>query len=230
MTDNLPAVNPQVLGKALSTATQRMALDSGDVPFLRLIKSGEWVYSADDVDVQDGSLWAVNPSSFMEGYVAWGEGELVDERMSLMTGVPIVASELPAVPEAKRGWEKQIGFQLYCLNGEDKGTQVIYKTSSKGGVKATRALINEVVNQINADPASIVPHIALLMDSYKHKTYGKIYYPVFEIKAWGTFEQSAPTEAEPVEDVPDTAQPEAATEAAPAPAQPERKRRRAIAS
>ena len=229
MSDNLPALNPQALGKALSTRTQNMALESGDVPFLRLLKSGEWVYSADDTDVQDGSLWAVNPSSFMEGFVAWGEGELVDERMALMTGVPVVASDLPQVPEAKRGWEKQIGFQLYCLNGEDKGTQVIYKTSSKGGIKATRAIINEVVNQINADPANIVPHVFLLMDSYKHKTYGKIYTPIFKVNAWSTFEQSAPAETEEVLAEP-AETPKAAEEAAPAPAQPEKKRRRAIAS
>jgi hypothetical protein len=59
---NLPAVNPTELGNALVAAKSRISMDAGDQPFLRLLKSGEWVYSADDVEVQEDSIWAVNPA------------------------------------------------------------------------------------------------------------------------------------------------------------------------
>jgi len=211
---NLPVVNPAELGKQLQAATQRTVATDG-IPFLRLIKSGEWVYSADDVEVQEGSLWAVNPNSFMEGFVAWGEGELLGEEMQPMTAAPILAANLPAVDGAKRGWEKQTGFMLLCLNGEDKGTQVMYKTSSKGGIKAVRQLVNDVVSKLGEDQVNYVPRVELDMDSYKHKQYGKIYTPIFDVKEWGGFTEEAP------------AQEAAAPEQAPEPA---KKRRRAIAS
>lgn len=196
---NLPAVNPAALGKALTQATQRVALDSGSNPYLRLLKSGEWVYSADDIDVQEGSLWAVNPSTLSEGFAAWGNGDLKGEEMAPMTGDPITMSSLPDVGAQ---WKKQIGFLLRCMNGDDEGTQVLYKTTSRGGLKAANKLIAEIVEQIEADPANIVPVITLEMDSYKHKEYGKIYTPIFEVKDFMNFE----TVQEPVKDeaLPDT--------------------------
>ena len=223
---NLPAVNPAALGTALAAASQRtVSLDTDGIPFLRLLKSGDWVYSADDIDVQGGSIWAVNPTSFMEGFVAWGEGELLGEEMAPMTGTPIIAADLPEKADAKRGWERQVGFMLLCLNGDDKGTQVMYKTSSKGGTKAVRGLVNDVVNQINEDPTNIVPRISLEVDSYKHKQYGKIYTPVFTINEWGGFDEVPAAPAEHVDGT--TAMADAAVEEK---TEPVKKRRRAIAS
>lgn len=212
------------LGTALQQAAQHLQMTEGDTPFLRLQKSGEWVYGADDLEVQDGSQWAVNPHSFSEGYVAWGDGELLGEEMSLMTGVPIDKNQLDKIDGAKRGWEKQIGFQLRCLNGEDVGTQVLYKTSSKGGMKAVRKLIAAVVAQINTKPTVIMPVVNLSEDSYKHKTYGKIYFPIFEIKEWKTLTDDTSSAPAPTAAVaePDVAEPKIE--------EPVQKRRRPIAS
>lgn len=225
----LPAVNPSELGKALTGGSQRMAQDAGDLSFLRLIK-GEWVFSADDIEVQEGSLWAVNPASFTEGYVAWGDGELAGEEMRLMSaGNPVLASELRTLEpgEAKQGWQKQFGFQLVCLNGEDAGTEVMFKTSSKGGLKAGKAILNEVIGQITADPLNIVAVVELLAESYKHKTWGKIYNPIFDIKDWTDFEAAVV-----VDDEDDGAGQEVAAEEPsppPEPAPKKRARRRPLA-
>lgn len=189
---NLPA-DPKTLANRLAEAQQRAQLLDGEgAQFLRMDKTGEWIYGADDTEVQEGSLWAINPGSFIEGYIAWGDGEVLGEEMAPMTGQPVVAANLPPVPDASRGWEKQIGFQIQCTNGEDKGLSCIFKTSSKGGLKAVRKLIGIVVQQIGADPQAIVPVVALANDSYKHKTYGKIFTPVFDIKSWVTMDGMAP--------------------------------------
>jgi hypothetical protein len=234
MSNNLPAVNPSDLSKALTSAQTRLSNATGDNPFLRLIKSGEWVYSADDIEVQEGSLWAVNSASLSEGYAAWGKGGagLLGEEMAPMTGTPIVITDLPDVGAQ---WKKQVGFLLYCLNGDDKGTQVLYKTTSVGGSKAAGKLIQLIVEQIEKDPGNIMPVVSLDMDSYKHKEYGKIYTPIFEVKDWMPLDAVAEDTPEPVaEDTPEEDTPEEDTpeEDAPEPVAEKpksTKRRRAIA-
>ena len=236
----LPAVNAAQLGSALAAANQQGSLNEDGMLFMKMNKSGEWLYGTEEIEAQTGSVWAVNPNSFMEGFIAWGEGEVLGEEMAPMVGTPILVNNLPTTA-AKRGWEKQIGFQLACLNGEDEGTQVIFKASSKGGIKAARKLISEVVAQIAADPTSIVPEVSLDTDSYKHKQYGKIYTPVFSVVGWVSMDAAtapepaaAPAPAAAAAPAPETA-PAAAAPAAEAPAAPAAeapapRRRRPVAS
>lgn len=180
---NLPTMNVAQLGQSLQAAANRTSDTADSMSFIRMDKTGQWVYGADEIPVQDGAQWAINPQSFMEGYIAWGEGEVHGEEMAPMIGAPVIAADLP-VTAAKRGWEKQMGFQLACLTGEDAGVQVVFKSSSKGGIKSIRDMIKTVVEQINIDPTAVVPLVILKSDNYKHKTYGKIFTPVFDIQKW----------------------------------------------
>ena len=77
---------------------------------------------------------------------------------------------------------------------------MLYKTTSKGGIKAANKLIAEIITQLDADPDAIVPIVALKMDSYKHKEYGKIYTPIFEIESFTDFNGLPATPAEPDDD------------------------------
>jgi hypothetical protein len=184
MTMNLPAVNPSELGKQLAVARSRVASDVEEgFQFLKMGKDGIWIYGADDTEVEEDSLWAVNPYSFAEGFIAWNDSEVVGEEMAPMVGAPpIRLSELPQVPG--NGWQKQVAVQMACVSGADKGTQVLFKTSSKGGRKALSALIAAVTEQISEDPEKIVPMIELTNSSYKHKKYGKIFTPEMPVKKW----------------------------------------------
>lgn len=202
MSTNLPAVNPQALAKSLTLAKSRIATDSESNPFLRLLKSGEWVYSADDIDVQEGSLWAVNTTSLSEGYAAWGKrgAGLLGEAMAPMTGTPVVLADLEVVAEP---YKKQVGFLLYCLNGDDKGTQVLYKTTAVGGLKAVNKLVQAIIEQAEVDPSQMMPVVELEMSSYKHAEYGKIFTPIFAVRDWmdlnATDEAPEEEESEPYE-------------------------------
>ena len=235
---NLPAINPTALAKGLTKAASTIAKGAGDFLFMKLNKQGEWLFGADGIEAQDGSQWAVNPYSFVQGYIAWGDGEVLGEEMALMTGAPVVLGDLPDTA-AEKGWTPQVGVVMVCLNGEDEGTQVMFKSNSKGGVKGIRALLDEVVTQIGVDQVDIVPVVELETDSYKHKKYGKIYNPVLSIQTWISMsglptaeEAEAPApKAEAKQEIhePDAEDAEIIEEP-PAKKEPVKKRRRAIAT
>ena len=55
------------------------------VAILKMDKTGHWVFGADQTEVDAASLWAVNPFSFVHGFIAWGEGEVLGEKMVSIT-------------------------------------------------------------------------------------------------------------------------------------------------
>ena len=63
---NLPAV------ASLTTALR--ALDTAAGPagsvIIKMDKTGHWVFGADQTEVESDSTWAVNPFSFIHGYIA----------------------------------------------------------------------------------------------------------------------------------------------------------------
>ena len=131
---NLPAVS------TLSTALRSIAADVGPagVVILKMDKTGHWVYGADQTEIEDDSTWAINPFSFIHGYIAWGDGEVLGEKM-----VPVTQPlpEMDAAPVAsKRGWETQVGMSLKCLTGEDKDMEARFTTTSVGGKRSVQTL------------------------------------------------------------------------------------------
>lgn len=185
----LPAVS------SLSTALRSVAADVGPsaTVILKMDKTGHWVFGADQTEVEDGSLWAVNPFSFVHGYIAWGEGEVLGEKMASVTQ-PLPEVEAPP-PGAKRGWETQIGFSLKCISGEDEGMEARYSTTSVGGKRAVQALAVAIAAQVEKDQANPVPVVVLAKDHYQHKSYGRVYTPVFDVKKWVSMDGDAEAQA-----------------------------------
>jgi len=198
---NLPSV------KSLSSALRSMEADvaPGGMVILKMDKTGHWVFGADQTEVEDDSIWAVNPFSFVHGYIAWGEGVVLAEKMAPVSD-PLPETS-PAPDGSKRGWEMQVGMTLACTNGEDKDMQARYSTTSVGGKKAVQALAIAIAEQVDKDQDKPVPLVRLKKEHYQHKSYGRIYTPVFEIVEWVSMdgERDEPEAAEP-----------AAEEAAPA--------------
>ena len=191
---NLPSVT------TLTTALRTLEQDVGAVgsAIIKMDKTGHWVYGADQTEVDDESTWAVNPFSFVHGFIAWGDGEVLGEKMvSVTQPLPELES---APPNAKKGWEQQVGMMIKCVTGEDKGLEARYTVTSVGGKRAIQALGVAIAEQIEKDQSKPVPVVKLKKDHYQHKSYGRIYTPVFEILEWvsmdGETEVAAP-EAEP---------------------------------
>ena len=188
---NLPSVT------TLSTALRALDQDvtPAGVAILKMDKTGHWVFGADQTEVEDDATWAINPFSFVHGFIAWGDGEVLGEKMVS------VSSPLPeldgAPPAAKRGWETQVGMSLKCLTGEDKGLEARFSTTSVGGKRAVQALAVAIATQVDADQSKPVPVITLGKEHYQHKSYGRIFTPIFDIKEWASMDGSvAEAEAE----------------------------------
>lgn len=208
---NLPSV------QSLSTALRSLDTEVGGVGtvILKMDKTGHWVFGADQTEVEDGSTWAVNPFSFIHGYIAWGDGDVLGEKMVS------VAEPLPeldaAPPGAKRGWETQVGLSLKCISGQDEGMEARYSTTSVGGKRAVQELAVAIAQQVDTDASAPVPVVQLGKSHYTHKSYGRIFTPIFDIQKWmamdGEVEKATPEQSE--------------AEAAPAVEAPTRRRRAA---
>jgi len=181
----LPSV--QSLSKALRSLEHEVG--GSGMAILKMDKTGHWVFGADQTEVEETSTWAVNPFSFVHGYIAWGEGEVLGEKM-----VP-VADPLPEVdaapPNAKRGWELQVGMSLKCMSGEDNGLEVVYNVTSVGGKRAVQKLALDIAAQVEQDQSKPVPVVRLKKEHYTHKSYGRIFTPVFDITAWVSLDGQA---------------------------------------
>ena len=175
---NLPSV------QALSTALRALETDVGTagVVIIKMDKTGHWVFGADQTEVEDDSTWAINPFSFVHGFIAWGDGEVLGEKMvSVSQPLP----ELDAAPpNAKKGWETQVGMSMKCISGEDKGLEVRYTTTSVGGKRSVQALAVAIATQVETDSSKPVPIVMLGKEHYSHKSYGRIYTPIFDIQSW----------------------------------------------
>jgi hypothetical protein len=179
---NLPAAADLV--KSLQSL-DRSVPDVG-AAIIKMDRFGSWVFGADQTEVEDGSEWAVNPFSFVHGYIAWGEGEVLGE---IMKSVTEPLPELPpAPPNAKKGWESQLGMRMQCVKGADVGLEVKYSTTSVGGRRAVQQIALAVAGQIQKDQDSPVPVVTLGKESYVHRQYGKIFAPVIGIQRWISLE------------------------------------------
>ena len=210
---NLPTVS------SLSQSLRKLESTAGPtgMVILKMDRTGHWVFGADQTEVEDGSNWAVNPFSFVHGYIAWGDGEVLGEKMASVSD-PL--PELDAAPPgAKKGWETQVGMSLKCLTGEDTGMEARFTTTSVGGKRAVQELAVAIATQVEKDQATPVPIVTLGSEHYQHKSYGRIFTPAFGVVEWVSLTAEAGAPAAPA--------PAPAVEA-PAPA-PAGRRRRVVA-
>lgn len=195
------------LKQGLQNVQQRIP-DAGGLPFLKMERDGAWVYGQDNVEVEEGSLWAVNPLTFKHGFINWKKRpDGSKEKPELLGEVLVPANQVPPMKEtlpdyAQGEWTDCISVQMACVSGEDKGQQVMYKTNSKGGLGALKDLLGAIIAKPDGDVA-LVPVLQLQSDSYNNKTYGgKTYFPVLEPERWATLdaiEVPAPAAAAPAE-------------------------------
>ena len=208
---------PAVTDLALALKNNLNVASEMGVTIIKMDRTGHWVFGADQTEIEDDSTWAVNPFSFVHGYIAWGDGEVLAEKMGSVSQ-PLPELEA-APPGAKKGWETQVGFSMKCLDGADKDMEVRYTTTSVGGKKAVQALAVAIATQVEKDQSKPVPVVELGKEHYTHKSYGRIYTPVFKVLEWASMDGKSEVEAEEAPAI------EAPTETAEASAAPARRRR-----
>ncbi len=196
----LPA-NTDDLIAGLANVTQNIN-STGGTPFLRLLRTGVFAYGPENIEPEEGSLWAINPRSVHHGWAAWGDGELMDEVMMPFNQPLPPKSELRDYGVA---WAQQYSVILQCVSGEDKGQSVMYKGTSMGLHNAIKGVLEAIVSQAQADPDHIVPVVTLNVDSYVHKKYGETFFPVLDIENWVSMDGD---EAEAVDEEEPPSEPE----------------------
>jgi len=198
-TENLPA-NIANLATGLAASVATVSQGSGTL-YMKMSKTGMFVYGQEEVEVEDGSHWAANPAGFGHGWTAWGDkahgtaGKNLGEKMGPASEPIFPESELPDV---EGNWNKAVAIQFRCIDGEDKGVQVLFKSNSHGGRSAYGDLLEKVVEKIKAGDPAFVPICRLAHGSYKHDDYGKIYTPDFIVTDWVTMD-GVPGDAEEVD-------------------------------
>lgn len=225
--NNLPA-NVVQMAQALAQSVAAVGVSGSDA-YMKFSKHGEWIYGVENTEVEEGSVWAVNPFGFMHGWTAWGtkehntDGQNVGEAMVPATQPMPLEGNLPSV---KGQWSKAIGIQLRCTNGEDEGVQVMFKSNSHGGRKAYSAIMQAVLARITAGESACMPLVELKGDSYTHKQYGKIFNPILHVVGWAAHDATEPAAQASVKDeAPKAAEAPPKVEEAP-PAETTRRRRR----
>lgn len=196
---NLPSVTD--LSSALRRTEALADTGAGGI-ILKMDKTGHWVYGSDQTEIEPDSRWAINPFSFVHGFIAWGDGEVLGEVMGPVTE-PLPETG-PAPAGAKKGWETQLGISVQCVSGEDNGLGARYQATSVGGKKALSALGLAIAAQVDKDPTKPVPIVLLKKEHYQHKSYGRIFTPVFEIVEWVAMdkEPGGPAAAQVEEEAP----------------------------
>jgi hypothetical protein len=183
---NLPSVKS--LATALRTIDTNGGAGGGGAVILKMDKTGHWVFGIDQTEIESDSTWAVNPFSFVHGYIAWGgvdtpsAGTVLGEKM-VSVSQPLPELE-PAPQHATMGWQTQVGMSMKCLSGEDEGMEVRYTAISHGGKKAVQALAVAIATQVEKDQSKPVPVVELGKEHYTHKSYGRIFTPVFKVVEW----------------------------------------------
>jgi hypothetical protein len=66
-----------------------------------------------------------------------------------------------------------------------------------GGKRAVQTLAVALAEQVEKDQTKPVPIVRLKKDHYAHKSYGKIYTPVFELVEWVSMDGENPKADEP---------------------------------
>jgi hypothetical protein len=185
------------LGAVLNRVDTATVAGGSGLPMLSFKREGDgtWMYGQKRIVVEDGSRWAVNPTSFRYGYICFGDNnKKLDERLvSVSQPMPDVA----ALPDMGFPWQPQWCVNLKCLNGTDAGVEVTYKPTTTGGLQSVTGLIETIRDRINGGQhdGKISPIVLLHKDSYLHTQHGRQWVPILEIVDWMPLSGPAPAPA-----------------------------------
>lgn len=174
------------------------------VDFLKMDKTGEWVYGQDETPVEPEDRAYIDPNGFVHGWQCWANTDL-DGVSAALLGTEMVPMDEPLpdrpakIPENGRAWSEAVGMSCVI-----NGIKMVYTTNSVGGRNAFAELGQEYIKQGKRDPSKLIAVVKLESDSYKHKnkTYGRIYVPIITVVEWVADLPADAVNGQPVEPEP----------------------------
>ena len=189
-----------------TTKTRREQPRVGTLPFMKMGKDGIWVYGQQNIEVQPGSLWAIDPFSYQFGYTCWTDYDSDSGKKNVNLGKVVVAlgadpinpTTLPEHIDPDSGvtwaWSPVLEVEMKCVTGEDKGTAAVYQVSSTGGLRVGSGYLDLLSENIVLKTPIAV--IELKSDWYTHNQWGKTYVPEWEYRKWLALNDTALGEAQ----------------------------------
>jgi hypothetical protein len=192
------------LQTALANVNTTAILGRSGLPMLLFKRegSGTWMFGQKKSIPEEGSRWAVNPTTFRWGYICFNDANKVIGEHLVSVGEPKpLVTELP---DLGFPWQEQWAVNMKCLNGADAGAEVVFKATTDGGIKAVVSMIDLVRDRLNSGQhnGKIVPIALLEKDSYPHSQFGKVWIPVLNTIDWMSLDGPAPTPAPAPEPAP----------------------------
>jgi hypothetical protein len=186
------------LKTALNSVSTAAILGRSGQPMLQFKAretDGTWMYGQRRTVPEEGSQWAVNPASFQHGYICFNDSnKVLDERL-VSVGEP--KPSLAELPNLGFKWQEEMAVGMKCLTGADAGIEVIFKTTTVGGLQAVAGLIEAVRDRLNSGQhdGKISPIVLLERDAYSHGQYGRTPTPQMRIVDWMPLSGPAPAPA-----------------------------------
>jgi hypothetical protein len=161
-------------------------------PFLKFTKTGEFAISDTDL-VPNGTRCIGHIDQAEFGWRKWQGGKPIDPRMGRVADgfVPPQRHELGDTDE--RRWETDDQGQRrdpwqFCASvplTRLTGESYLFSVSSKGGLRAVNSLIRAYGTRIAQKGKDAgLPVVELQPGFYKHRTYGKIFFPDLKVVNW----------------------------------------------
>ena len=162
-------------------------------PLLKFTKQGEFAIS--DIDTIPNGTRCIAHCDLMElGWVKWADGKPTgDRKVGLVVDgfIPPKREDLPDRDETtweiqddgtrRDPWSFQMSVPITRLDAGGETYQ--FTVGSKGGLRCLSALTRMYGKRI-AEKKSGLPVVELQADSYKHRTYGRIFFPVMHVVGW----------------------------------------------
>jgi hypothetical protein len=162
-------------------------------PLAKFTKQGE--YAISDIDTIPLGSRAIARTDLIElGYVKWADGKPTgDRKVGLVADgfVPPPKDKLPDRDESqweiqdngerRDPWSFQMSVPITRLDAGGETYQ--FTVGSKGGLRCLSALTRTYGKRV-AEKKPGLPIVELQSDSYKHRVYGKIFFPVMHVVGW----------------------------------------------
>jgi hypothetical protein len=179
-----------IAARFLQVANETQATELG-----KLLKFAKGHYQIGDDEVT-GHTCLAHVDKMMRGWVKFGDGKVADQRVGKVAD----GFEVPKRDELgdldQDQWERDAAgkprdpwaLQYYLpVEDMDTGDVAVFVTSSRGGIGAIGQLCDTFAKNVRNG----LPIIKLGVSSYKHKAYGRIEVPDFQIVSWSKTEADA---------------------------------------
>jgi hypothetical protein len=156
-------------------------------PFVRFSKQGEYEISETET-IPLGTRCIAHVDEAMLGYRKWAGNQIVDRHVGRVADrfVPPQRRDLGDTDEHNwelrddgtrtDPWQFHLSVPLTILSTE---ASYLFTVTSKGGLRCVSGLVRGYGGRVREKGNTAgLPIVELAADSYKHRTYGKIFFPV----------------------------------------------------